>query len=150
MLPVLSRGTASWPETSDWIDREFGRMMRRFWGDNGGSAVPALAYPVNMWEDDDAVYVEAELPGFKRDEVEITLEQGMLSITAERREEQKSGNQEQQGRLLNERSFRRYHRSFNLPTSVDDAKIEAHLEDGVLHLTLPKRAEVKPRKIAIN
>jgi HSP20 family protein len=147
MLPVLSRGTMNWPDTSDWLDREFGRMMRRFWGENGGSTMPTVAYPVNMWEDNDAVYVEAELPGFKRDEVEITLEQGMLSITAERKHEQNAGTEA--GRLLNERSFRRYHRSFNLPTTVDDAKIEAHLEDGVLHLTLPKHAEVKPRKIAI-
>lgn len=148
MLPVLSRGTLSWPDTSDWMDREFGRMMRRLWGENGGSTMPTVAYPVNMWEDNDSVYVEAELPGFKRDEVEITLEQGMLNITAERRQEQKSGDDDQ-GRLLNERSFRRYHRSFNVPTTVDDANIEAYLEDGVLHLTLPKRAEVKPRKIAI-
>lgn len=148
MLPVLSRGTTNWPEASDWMDREFGRMMRQFWGENGGSAVPTAAYPVNMWEDTDSIYVEAELPGFKRDDVEITLERGMLSIIAERKQEQKDSD-ENEGRLLNERSFRRYHRTFNLPSTVDDENIEAHLEDGVLHLTLPKRSEVKPRKIAI-
>jgi HSP20 family protein len=94
------------------------------------------------------------MPGFKREEIEITLEQGTLAISAERTNgRQKGGEQNgsQQGQpLLTERRFVRYQRSFSLPTAVDDGNVEARLEDGVLHLTLPKRPEVKPRRIKVN
>lgn len=148
MLPVLSRGTAAYPDTTDWVDREFGRLMRRFWGDGPATAssVGTIAYPVNIWEDDDNVYVEAEMPGFRRDDIDITLEQGVLNISAERKAETEHSGAE----ILNERRYMRYHRSFSLPTPVDDTQVEAKLTDGVLHLTMPKRAEVKPRRIKVS
>lgn len=147
MLPVLTRGTTAFPDTNDWVDREFGRLMRRFWGDGpASSSVGTIAYPVNIWEDDDNVYVEAEMPGFRRDEIDITLEQGVLNISAERKAEpQRNGSE-----ILNERRYMRYYRSFSLPATVDDTNVEARLADGVLHLTMPKRAEVKPRRIKVN
>jgi HSP20 family protein len=149
MLPALTRRTSTWPDTTDWMDREFGRMMRRFWDDtSNGESVSTAFYPVNIWEDDDAVHVEAELPGFKRDEIEVTLEQGLLSISAQRGQENQP--ESRGSSLLNERRFVRYHRTFTLPSSVDDNKVEARLEDGVLHLTMPKRAEVKPRRIKVS
>ncbi len=150
MLPVMSRRPTNWPENADFMDREFGRMLRRFWEDagNGREATATAYYPVNMWEDDESIHVEAEMPGFKRDDINVTIEQGMLSISAERgqRESQK---QQEGDSLLNERRFVRYHRTFTLPNTVDDTNVNAHLEDGVLHLTMPKKAEVKPRKIEV-
>lgn len=165
MFPVLTNRYSRIPVHSspiDWVDREFGRMMNQFWGDgNGhgnGSTMPSISYPMNIWETEDALHVEAEMPGFKRDEVEITLEQGTLAITAQRRQhvDNTSGNGETNGNadiehnhLLSERRFTRYQRTFTLPTQIDEENVQARLEDGVLHLTLPKRAEVKPRKIQI-
>ena len=151
MLPMLTGRNVTLPE-SDPFDREFGRMMRRFWNEDGTDAARTGFYPANLWEDDDNVYLEAEVPGFKREEIDITLDQGVLTIHAERRatseegaaREQKSGSP-----LISERRFMRYQRSFQLPGSVDAEQIKAHLEDGVLHLTMPKRAEVKPRRIQI-
>lgn len=145
MLPIL-RGSMPLADL-DLMDREFGRMMRRFWGDgSGGSGELAgtISYPVDMWEDDDNVHVRAELPGFTKEDVEITIEQGVLHISAERSTEQRNGSD-----LLNERRYTRYHRSFSLPTAVDDTKVDAKLNNGVLTLTLPKRAEVKPRRIKV-
>lgn len=149
MLPVLTNRVQSWPETGDWMDREFGRMLRRFWNEgNGSQTAPTAMYPVNIWEDDDSVHVEAEMPGFKKDEIELTLEQGMLTITGERKQQSEADKDE--NALLNERRFMRYQRSFTLPSTVDDQNVNAHLEDGVLHITLPKRAEVKPRRIQVS
>lgn len=149
MLPVLINRVQNWPETGDWMDREFGRMLRRFWNEgNGTQAAPMAMYPVNIWEDDDSVHVEAELPGFKKDEVELTLGQGMLTITAERKQQPEA--EKSENALLHERRFMRYQRSFTLPSSVDDKDVNAHLEDGVLHITLPKRADVKPRRIQVS
>lgn len=140
MLPVLSNRTVL-PEI-DWVDREFGRMIRRLWG-NGEQVAGTISYPVDMWEDDDSVHVSAELPGFNKDDIDVTIEQGMLHITAERKVEH------HQGSLLNERRYTRYHRTFSLPTAVDENKVEAQFDNGVLNLTLPKRPEVKPRRIKI-
>ena len=74
----------------------------------------------------------------------ITLEQGTLQIAASREIEERKGSQS-----LNERRYTRYFRSFSLPTAVEEDKVQASVENGVLHLTLPKRAEVKPKKIKV-
>jgi HSP20 family protein len=156
MLPILSRRITGLPASTDWVDREFNQLLRQFWGN--GETYATAAYPVNMWEDDENIYIEAELPGFRREQVDITLEQGMLTISAERQAIRKSGDgngtdaaPEQPGTpILHERRFTRYHRSFSLPTMVDDAKVDARLENGVLHLTLPKKAEVRPRRIKVS
>jgi len=143
MLPVLNRRRELLNDPFDWFDRDLDRMLGRWWNEPrsfGG------AYPVDIWEDDDNVHVEAEMPGFKKDEIDITLEQGILNITAERKQTEEQG---PEGHHLRERRFSRYQRSFTLPTSVDESGCDATLEDGVLHLTFPKTPEVKPRRIAV-
>jgi len=103
------------------------------------------AYPVDIHEDENHVYVDAEMPGFKKDEIEVTLEKGVLTIAAER-----TVNDEQKGKShLNERRYTRVARRFSLPNTVSEADVQARLEDGVLHLTLNKREEVKPRRIEV-
>ncbi len=128
--------------------REFDTMLSRWFGNRqseGGSLAP---YGVDVREDQDHLYVEAELPGFKKDEVEITLENQTLSIMAERRSEK---NDEKKGDLLlHERRYSRFHRSFTLPSTVSDQKVNAKLADGVLTITLDKREETKPRKIQVS
>ena len=80
------------------LDREFGRMLNRFWG-NAAEVPSTLApYAVDVQEDNDHFYVEAELPGFKKEEVDITLEDGVLTIRAERKQENGQGNDQQNQR----------------------------------------------------
>jgi len=122
---------------------ELSRALSKNWFDEG-EATSLGAYPVDIHEDDDHVYVEAELPGFDKDEVEVTLENGILRINAERKSEEKKGQPH-----LTERRFTRVSRAFSLPTTVDEGKVDAKLNDGVLNLTLDKRDEVKPRKIQV-
>ena len=130
--------------------REFDTLLNRFFGGretNGGSAYLA-PYAVDVREDADHIYVEAELPGFKKDEVDVTLENQQLTIAAERREEKK---QEDKGELLlHERRYSRFLRSFTLPPTVDDQAVNAKLNHGVLTITLTKREETKPRKISVS
>ncbi|MDB5324458.1 MAG: hypothetical protein JWM57_27 [Phycisphaerales bacterium] len=113
----------------------------------------STAYGVDVREDADKVYVEAEMPGFKKDEVEIVLDKSVLTITAKKAETSNSQPQDGNGEgtqwLLRERSVREYRRAFRLPASADAATVEAKLEDGVLHLTLTKREETKPRRISV-
>jgi HSP20 family protein len=143
MLPVSVRRGERWLEPT-WFDRELGRMFRRFWGEELPSGDLTGAYPVDIEEDDEAVTVEAELPGFKPEEVDVSLDDGRLNITAERKPEEKKGKTH-----LSERRFVRVERSFTLPTAVDQEKAEAKLEGGVLHLRLPKAEESKPRRVPL-
>jgi len=97
----------------------------------------------------DHFYVEAELPGFKKDDLDITLENQQLTIAAVRKEEQEQKNDKGEF-LLHERRYNRFLRSFTLPPTVDDQTVNAKLNDGVLVITLNKREETKPRKITVS
>ncbi len=140
MLPTLRRIYGN--PFADF-QREIDRVLSA--GMPGECDLATAAYPVDIHETDDALIVDAELPGFKKDEVHVTLEQGVLSISAERQAEESEGESH-----LSERCYKRVARSFKLPIEVDEAKVQAALTDGVLTLTLAKREEVKPRKIQVN
>ena len=143
--------------------REFDTMLGRFLGErqangtNGGTG--ALApYAVDVREDGDHIYVEAELPGFRKEDVDITLENQTLTISAQRTGGNVAGSngggqpqQQQRGNmLLNERRYTRFLRSFTLPPTVDEQNVDAKLQDGVLTITLNKREETKPRKVQVS
>ena len=158
------------------VQRDFDNLLGRLF--NGastpnGSGGRLAPYGVDIREDQDHFYVEAELPGFKKDDVDITLENQTLTITAERSEQNgRGGNgnggaggggqqaqpqQAQQGQhkpqgdwLLRERRYTRFQRSFTLPPTVDESSVNARLDSGVLTITLNKREETKPRKINVN
>jgi HSP20 family protein len=133
----------------DSLQREFDSALGRLFtgrGDhNGGYPAP---YGVDVREDVDHLYVEAELPGFAKDDVNVTLENQTLTISAERKEQTRKP--EKSDWLLNERRHSRFLRSFTLPPTVDQQTVNAKLQDGVLNITINKREESKPRKIAIS
>ena len=147
-LPTrVSRGADPFDSVQQNMDllmnRLFGGMSRE--AANGSNWAP---YGVDVREDGDHLYVEAELPGFKKEEIDITLENQTLTISAERREDQKQ-NGNTGDYLLRERRFTRFARSFTLPPTVDDQSVEAKLVDGILKITLNKREETKPRKVKV-
>ncbi len=143
MLPTQVRRASRGDTPIDFLQDEFNRMLSRWWSEGSDRGTTGI-YPVDIREDDDHIYVEAELPGFKREDVEVTLENGMLHILAQRKQAEVKGEAH-----LAERRFVRVARSFTLPNSVDEGKVDAKLVDGVLYLTLNKREEVKPRKIEV-
>jgi len=109
-------------------------------------------YGVDVREDADHLYVEAELPGYKKEEVDINMENQTLTISAEHKEENrqpKSGDKDKAEWLLRERRYSRFIRSFTLPPTVDGQSVQAKLSDGVLTITLNKREETKPRRITV-
>jgi HSP20 family protein len=148
-LPTrVNRG--NYADPYDAVQREFDNMLGRFLGQQGGDGGQRLApYAVDVREDADHFYVEAELPGFKKDDVDITLENQQLTISAVRKEEQDQKNDKGE-LLLHERRYNRFLRSFTLPPTVDDQTVNAKLNDGVLVITLNKREETKPRKISVS
>src|SRR4051794_32830775 len=154
-LPTrVNRGMQQY-EPFEAAQREFDTALSRFFGggrerdgNGGGYLAP---YAVDVREDGDHIYVEAELPGFKKDEIDITLENQTLTIAAERQCETKQGGDGKKGDLLlHERRYSRFLRSFTLPPTVDEQTVNAKLNDGVLTITLNKREESKPKKITVS
>jgi HSP20 family protein len=149
-LPTRVNRSALLHEPVIDVQREFDTMLNRLFGgrevDGGSHWAP---YGVDIREDADHIYVQAELPGFKKEEIDITLENQTLTISGERRSETKPENEKGE-LLLHERRYTRFLRSFTLPPTVNDQKVDAKLADGLLTITLDKREESKPRKVQVN
>ncbi len=102
---------------------------------------------VDVRETDDSFVFTAELPGLNKDDVSITLEDNVLSLTGERKFEQEESKNEYR-RI--ERSYGHFTRSFTLPSEVDNDKVQAKYGNGLLTVTVPKTEKTKPRKIEIS
>lgn len=150
MLPTLRRGTVLSPfEDLFSLRREMDELMENFFGRRGRATDGFVWAPVcNVWEEDNALHVEAELPGLTKDEIHVSVENGVLTISGEKREERREGEPESAYHLY-ERRYGRFERALTLPTNVDPDKIRARYESGVLEVTLPKTEEAKPRQIQI-
>lgn len=129
----------------DQMQREFDTMLSRFLGRQQSEFAP---YSVDVCEDADHLYVEADLPGFKKEEIDVRLENQTLTISAEHREPERK--EEKRDYLLRERSYSRFIRSFTLPSNIDEQNVDAKLDEGVLKITLNKKEEAKPRRIELH
>ena len=125
---ALFRARNPWSGLESEIDRLFETALT----DLAPAAAPR--FPVDLYEDKDNLYVRAELPGIAREQVNLELVEGYLTLNATRKDE------------ANEFTF---NRSIALPESVQTDRITAALEHGVLTVTLPKQEQAKPRKVAI-
>ena len=121
------------------------RMFADFYGEAFGQGwVP----PVDIYETDDhEVVLKAELPDLKREDINLTFENGVLTIKGERKASEEV-RREHYHRV--ERHHGTFSRSFTLPNTVDAARINASYKDGVLTVRLPQREEAKPKQIAVN
>ena len=108
----------------------------------GGAWSPS----VDIYENKDNIVLEAELPGMKSEDVNISIENNVLTISGERKFEKKDDS-DNFHRV--ERGYGSFTRSFTLPPSVSSENATAEFENGILHLTLAKREEAKPRRIEI-
>ncbi len=145
MLPTLLTKRPYFNDPTDFLRHEIGRFFGPVVSE-GGEARPDLvgAYPVDIREMDDVIVVEAEVPGFDKNEIQVSLERGMLTITGERKAEESKGE-----KYLTERRYLRVQRRFQLPATVYESKVDATLKNGVLTLVLQKTTEAKPKLIAI-
>jgi HSP20 family protein len=124
------------------FDDFLGLMPAR--GENGSNV---WAPAVDIKEDETSFYVIAELPGMKREDISVELENNVLSLKGERRFER---SEEKENYHFVERSYGSFYRSFSLPRNVKPDEIRAEYKDGVLTLTLPKTEEVRPKKVEIS
>jgi HSP20 family protein len=131
--------------------RRFQRAMDRFFG-RWETDLPewpgiAVSYPpLNLWEDNDFVYAEAELPGLKLADLEITVSAGNQLTLKGKRE---SAAPEKAEWHRQERAFGNFDRTIALPVSVDAGRVAARLENGVLTIKMAKSPAAKPKKILV-
>jgi HSP20 family protein len=112
-----------------------------------GLAKQAFQVAVDIREEDDAFYVDAEVPGLAEDDVKVDIEKNVLTLSGERKVEK----EETEGTYRRvERQYGSFTRSFTLPETVDTENISADLKEGVLALRLPKKEAPSPRKISVN
>ena len=115
-------------------------------GDGGGLLERGWVPAVDIHQEADKVVVDADLPGLKKDEIDIGVEDGVLTIKGEKKRENEVKDEDYH-RV--ERLHGTFERSFRLPTTVDTAKITAKYKDGVLHVEVPKKEEAKPKQITV-
>ncbi len=130
----------------DGLFSDFFRPLRLSREDNEALAMPR----VDIEEQDNGYLMKIDLPGVKKEDIDVSVHEGVLSIKAESREE---SSEEKEGRVIRrERHFGQFLRRFNIGQDIDDAKTEAQFIDGVLQLKLPKReaAQAKPVKLKVS
>lgn len=127
------------------LQNEMTRVFGRAYGD-GAEGARTWAPPIDIYETPDSYKVVAELPGFAPDEVDVTVNEGTLTIRGERKFYNEV-NEENFHRI--ERRFGAFQRLVSLPQQVQSEKVEATFDKGVLTVSIPKAELVKPRKIEI-
>ena len=134
------RDLRAWNNT---FDRFFGNRVGRVVDED--THVTRWSPTVDVSETPTEITFSVELPGFAKDEIDISLEENVLSISGERKFE----NEESRDFHRVERWYGSFGRSFKLPATVDSSKIDAGLKDGLLTIHLPKVEEAKPRQIPV-
>ena len=133
-------------DMSERLNRVFNRPAARTADSKETITVADWIPTVDIAETDTEYQIKAELPEVKKEDVKVTVEDGVLTIQGERRHEV-----EEKGKKYHrvERSYGSFVRSFTLPDHVDDAKVKAEYKDGMLHLHLPKSEKAKPKAIDV-
>lgn len=149
----MKTGLIRWSPQTDLfrnrLDRLFDQAFNEFVAPESRTGVASSLDwmpPVDIRETGEAMTLFVEIPGLKKDDISITLENNVLSISGERKFE-KDVEQENYHRI--ERAYGSFSRSFSLPANVRTDKVDASFADGVLTVSLPKSDEAKPRQIEI-
>jgi len=140
-----------WPSMDRWANlrSDLDTLLELpFWGGSSRQSqlssgwTPAL----DLYQNNDNIVAVVELPGLRKEDIEISLQDGTLIISGERKDETTPEN----GATRMERYTGKFRRSISLPTRVDANKVNATYKDGILTVTLPKAEEAKPKQIQIN
>lgn len=143
------------PELSNWssFDRlsslrdEVNRLFDFTWPSRDSGLFSGWSPALDVFDDKDNFVVTVELPGLKKEEINLSLHDGVLTISGERKHER---DEKEGGTFRSERYFGKFQRSVTLPAAVDANKVAANYKDGVLTVELPKAEEAKPKQIAVS
>lgn len=133
-------------DVSNRLNRIFGRSLARAESGNEMVAVADWAPSVDISETDTAYLIKGEIPGVKKEDVKVTIQDGMLTIQGERKQEK-----EEKGKKFHrvECSYGSFERSFRVPDDADENSVKAEFKDGMLNVTLAKSEKAKPKAIEV-
>ncbi|AKI97320.1 Hsp20/alpha crystallin family protein [Kosmotoga pacifica] len=126
------------------IDRLFDEAFRGL--GTGNKRTEGFLPEVDIYETDDSIVIEMDVPGIKKNDLKIKLEDGILTISGEKKYEKK---EKSKSYHLIERGFGSFSRSFRVPDTIDHTKIKANYDNGVLKIELPKKEEAKKEAVEI-
>jgi len=133
------------------FDSAFGRIFDDLWNWSSVEATEAtpvfFAPRVEVRDEKDAILLTAELPGVDKDAISVQLENGLLTLSGEKKQESEV---KENGFYRSERVYGQFKRTFTLPDVVDPNKIDAEFRNGVLKLTLAKKPEAAPKQISVH
>ncbi len=130
------------------LQEQVNRLFDNKFSQNGDSStLSAWAPSVDVYETENELVIKADLPGTTEKDLDVRVENNMLTIGGERKFEQEV---KEENYIRMERSYGSFHRTFSLPNTVDTQAIQAKYTDGVLTVALPKRAESKPKQVKVN
>ena len=130
----------------DELNRIFDDRYWKYRGNQEELSVGGFLPPVDVYEDQEMLVLTAELPGIDPKDVDVRVENGVLTFKGERKMEKED---KKENYLRIERAYGAFSRSFTLPSSVDPDKVKAEFKHGLLRLNLQKREESKPRSIKV-
>jgi HSP20 family protein len=144
---TITRYVRRSPLTSPWLEVEgMTNRLNRFFGDTNGSG-EAWDLSVNVEETPDELLLTAEVPGLAIEDIEIEVENNVLTVTGEKKEEREESDDRRYH--LWERRYGSFKRTFTLPRTVKTEEITAFAKDGILSVRMPKAPEAKSRKIDV-
>ena len=130
------------------LGRSMNELFEQFFSDGGNNIstyqTGAWQARLAIWEKDDKLHLELEVPGVSKDDIELTVDEGKLRISGERK-----APEEERADYYSERRYGPFERVVRLPKQFDPESVEAAMSDGVLHVTLAKRPEAQPKKITV-
>jgi HSP20 family protein len=129
------------------LDRMFDSTLNAL-GANGATRVSDWMPPVDIRESESELALTFEIPGVSPDQIELTTDNGILTVRGEKSEVRKENDEQHQYHVV-ERSYGTFSRSFRMPKNLDESKIEADFANGVLTVRIPKAALPQPRKIEV-
>jgi HSP20 family protein len=130
------------------MQEQMNRLLDLAWNKETGEELKEGIWqpPVDIYEDENSVVIKAELPGIDQNDIEVKIEDSTLTLRGERKHDQ-TVHKENFHRI--ERYYGSFQRSFSLPHTVDQEKVKATCEKGILTITLPKKEETKPKQITV-
>lgn len=143
------------PELSNWpsFDRlssfrdEVNRLFDLSWPTRDSGLFSGWSPALDLYDDKDRFTVSVELPGMKKEDIQLTIHGGVLTVSGERKHEREG----QEGETFrSERHFGKFQRSVTLPAAVDATKVKASYKEGILSIDLPKAEEAKPKQIEVS
>lgn len=121
------------------------RSLMRPWKSEGGDRTPQIR--VDVHEDDGSYTIKADIPGVKKEDIDVRVDGNLVTISAEVKKEKE---EKEKGRVLrSERQYGYASRSFTLASAIDESKVDARYQDGVLSLVLPKKAQAASKRVSV-